>query len=146
MKKSMMLGVVMVLFGWQMAWASNDKPIRPEQLPAKAKAMIERYFPGEKIAFAKQESELFETRYEVVLEGSAKIEFLGNGEWEEIDCRYKAVPEALIPPQLMAEVKARYPEAQVREIKRENGRHEVKLNNGLELLFNRKFQLVDIDD
>lgn len=141
-----MLGVVMVLFGWQMAWASNDKPIRPEQLPAKAKAMIERYFPGEKIAFAKQESELFETRYEVVLEGSAKIEFLGNGEWEEIDCRYKAVPEALIPPQLMAEVKARYPEAQVREIKRENGRHEVKLNNGLELLFNRKFQLVDIDD
>ncbi len=141
-----MLGVVMVLFGWQMAWASNDKPISPEQLPAKAKAMIERYFPGEKIAFAKQESELFETRYEVVLEGSAKIEFLGNGEWEEIDCRYKAVPEALIPPQLMAEVKARYPEAQVREIKRENGRHEVKLNNGLELLFNRKFQLVDIDD
>lgn len=146
MKKSMMLGVVMVLFGWQMAWASNDKPIRPEQLPAKAKAMIEQYFPGEKIAFAKQESELFETRYEVVLEGSAKIEFLGNGEWEEIDCRYKAVPEALIPSQLMAEVKARYPEAQVREIKRENGRHEVKLNNGLELLFNRKFQLVDIDD
>lgn len=146
MKKSMMLGVMMVLFGWQMAWASNDKPISPEQLPAKAKAMIERYFPGEKIAFAKQESELFETRYEVVLEGSAKIEFLGNGEWEEIDCRYKAVPEALIPPQLMAEVKARYPEAQVREIKRENGRHEVKLNNGLELLFNRKFQLVDIDD
>ena len=141
-----MLGVVMVLFGWQMAWASNDKPIRPEQLPAKAKAMIEQYFPGEKIAFAKQESELFETRYEVVLEGSAKIEFLGNGEWEEIDCRYKAVPEALIPSQLMAEVKARYPEAQVREIKRENGRHEVKLNNGLELLFNRKFQLVDIDD
>lgn len=146
MKKSMMLGVMMVLFGWQMAWASNDKPISPEQLPAKAKAMIEQYFPGEKIAFAKQESELFETRYEVVLEGSAKIEFLGNGEWEEIDCRYKAVPEALIPPQLMAEVKARYPEAQVREIKRENGRHEVKLNNGLELLFNRKFQLVDIDD
>lgn len=146
MKKSMILGVMMVLFGWQMAWASNDKPISPDQLPAKAKAMIEQYFPGEKIAFAKQESELFETRYEVVLEGSAKIEFLGNGEWEEIDCRYKAVPEALIPPQLMAEVKARYPEAQVREIKRENGRHEVKLNNGLELLFNRKHQLVDIDD
>ena len=58
MKKSMMLGVVMVLFGWQMAWASNDKPISPEQLPAKAKAMIEQYFPGEKIAFAKQESEV----------------------------------------------------------------------------------------
>lgn len=146
MKKSMIVGLVAIFFGLQAAWASNDKPISPDQLPAKAKAMIEQYFPGDKIAFAKQESELFETRYEVVLEGSAKIEFLGNGDWEEIDCRYKSIPDALIPAQLMSEVKARYPQAQVREIKRENGRYELKLNNGLELLFNRKFQLVDIDD
>ncbi|MBQ5637687.1 MAG: PepSY-like domain-containing protein, partial [Alistipes sp.] len=69
-----------------------------------------------------------------------------DGTWYDIDCRYSDVPRALIPEQMRQAIEARYPEARVRELKRERRGWEATLRNGLELTFNSRMQLVDIDD
>ena len=136
MKKLMMtLTAVMALLP---AVAANDRPISKEQLPARALDFLEAHFPNVEVSLAKEDRELFEHHYEVVLMNSTKIEFRGDGTWYEIDCRYTDVPQGVIP--------ARYPEARVRELKRERRGWEATLSNGLELTFDSRMQLVDIDD
>lgn len=146
MKTGFILAIALLVGGWQTASADNDRPISVDRLPARAATFLSEQFPNDAVAFAKEERELFETRYEVVLASSVRIEFLGNGEWEEIDCRYQSVPEAVIPTAIREQLAQRYPDQQVREIKRERGRHEVTLSRGLELTFDRRNVLIDIDD
>ena len=144
--KKMMMTMVFALFGWQLATADEARPITMDKLPKGVVTFIETHFPGEKVSIAKVDRELFEVRYEVVLMNGAKMEFLGDGTWEEVDCRYQAVPDAVIPPEILASVKERYPECKILEINRESRTYEVKISNGLELIYDRRFHLIDIDD
>lgn len=95
------------------ASADNNRAVSVEQLPQKARAFISQYFSGEKVAYAKREREFMETKYEVVFTGSAKVEFRGNGEWKEVDCRYAAVPAGIVPAPINAKVQELYPGAVV---------------------------------
>lgn len=146
MKKMMILLCGLVLLGTTVAHADNDKPITFEQLPQQSQQFIKKHFPDEKVSFAKLERDFLETRYEVLFVSSTKVEFLKNGEWKEVDCRYSTVPAGIVPAQIAAKVKELYPEALVTEINRDSREYEVKLNNGLEMTFNLKFELVGIDD
>ena len=56
------------------------------------------------------------------------------------------MPDAVIPPEILASVKERYPECKILEINRESRTYEVKISNGLELIYDRRFHLIDIDD
>ena len=57
-----------------------------------------------------------------------------------------AVPTALIPEQIKASVKKTFPGATIIKLDRDRRGYDVKLNNGMELEFNKKFEIVDIDD
>ena len=128
------------------ASADNDRAVSVEQLPQKARAFISQYFSGEKVAYAKRDREFMETKYEVVFTGSAKVEFRGNGEWKEVDCCYAAVPAGIVPAPINAKVQELYPGAVVVGIDRDKRDTEVKLNNRMELTFDRNYLLMDIDD
>lgn len=39
--------------------ADDDRPVRFDQLPAKAQAYVKKYFPQEKVALAKMEKDFF---------------------------------------------------------------------------------------
>ena len=70
------------------AYADHDRAVTTEQMPRQAQEFIARYFPGEKIAYAKKESDFFEVIYEVMFTNGSKVEFRRNGAWKEVDCRY----------------------------------------------------------
>ncbi|MCP9611891.1 PepSY-like domain-containing protein [Coprobacter tertius] len=146
MKKIMFISVVLLMFGITFAHADNDKPITVDQLPQKSQQFIKQHFPKEKVAFAKLERDFLETKYEVVFTNSSKVEFLKNGDWKEVDCKYSTVPVAIIPSQIMKYIKQNYPDVSVVQIDRDKRDYEVKLTNGLELTFDLKFNLIDIDD
>ena len=146
MKKLMILSAILMIFGITTACADNDKPITVTQLPAKAQQFIKTHFSKEKVAFAKLEREFLETRYEVVFTNSSKIEFCKDGEWKEIDCKYSIVPSAVIPAQIAQYVSQNYPDTQIVKIDRDKRDYEVKITNGLELTFDKQFNLIDIDD
>ncbi len=146
MKKLMLITLSILTLGTFTASADTDRAITVEQLPQKSQQFIKQYFPNEKVAYAKEERDFLETKYEVVFVNSAKLEFQKNGEWKDVDCKYSAVPAGIVPAQIISKVKELYPEAQVIEIDRDNRDYEVKLNNRMELTFDLKFNLIEIDD
>ena len=141
MKKLMILTTILMALGISTACADNDKPIAVTQLPQKAQLFIKTHFPKEKVALAKLERDFLETRYEVVFTNGSKV-----GEWKEVECKYSAVPTAIIPAQIASYVSQNYPDTQIVQIDRDKRDYEVKLTNRLELTFDLNFNLIGIDD
>lgn len=145
MKKIM--SVLAVLFlALNVACANEDRPIQVEQLPAAAQKFIKTHFPDSKISYAKIDDELVYKEYEVMFADGVKIEFNGDGEWKDVDCKFGAVPAAIIPKKIASYVAKNYPDAKIIKIDRDRRDYEVSLSNRLELTFDMKFNLVEIDD
>lgn len=142
----MILSAILMVFGVTTACADNDKPITVAQLPAKAQQFVKAHFSSEKVALAKLEQDFLETTYEVVFTNGSKVEFLKNGEWKEIDCKYSTVPVAVVPAQITQYISQNYPDTKVVKLERDRREYEVKITNGLELTFDTRFNLIDIDD
>lgn len=126
-------------------YADNDKPIQVSQLPAAAQQFVKQHFSDRNVALAKVETELMSKSYEVIFADGDHIDFDSKGNWEEIDCKSSSVPDAVIPTQIMKYLKANYPNETVKKIEKDRREYEVKLSNRMELSFDLKFNLTDID-
>ena len=144
MKK--LLFLLLSVFTLQVAQADNDKPITVDQLPEKAQQFIRQHFANEKVSLAKSERDFLEVTYEVIFTSGMKVEFTNDGQWKDVDCRYASVPKGIVPAQIAQKAQELYPETTIRQIDRDSRDYEVKLSNGLELTFDLKFNLIDIDD
>ena len=127
-------------------FADNDRAVSFDRLPEKARDFITANFPGEKLAYAKQERDFLEVHYEVVMVNGTKMEFDRRGEWTSIECRYGTISKNLIPEPIRNYVEDAYKGAEYREISRDRREYEVKITYGLELTFDRYFNLMGIDD
>ena len=86
------------LFALQgLAKADDDRAITVDQLPQKAQEFIPKYFPKNEISLAKMEKDFWEKKYEVVFVNGEKAEFLKDGSWEKVDCKYSTVPPGIEP-------------------------------------------------
>ncbi len=92
------------------------------------------------------EKELWDKKYDVVFTNGEKIEFDKNGEWKEIDCKFSAVPDILVPQQIQDHIKKQFPQNKIIQIEKDSKGYEIKLNNKLELKYTPTFQLKEIDD
>lgn len=126
--------------------ADNNKPMSFDQLPTSSQEFIKKNFPNDKVSLALCERDFLEVHYKVILTSSAKIEFYKNGEWKEVNCKFNAVPENLIPSEILKKVKEMYNDVKIIEIDKDNREYDIKLSNGIELTFDKKFNLTDIDD
>lgn len=126
--------------------SDDDKPITFNELPAEAKSFVEQHFAKEQVSHVTLDNDVMDKDYTVVFLSGTKLEFNGNGEWKEVDCRYSDVPAAIVPAAIKEYVKANYPNSKITELKRKHGNWEAKITGGLELTFNRDFNLIDIDD
>lgn len=117
-----------------------------KQLPLVARNFINRHFTRPQISYIKIDSEFLSKKYEVVLSDRTKIEFDGDGEWEEVDGKRNNIPATIIPAHIKQYVEANYPGVSFTKIERDRGEVEVELTNRLSLTFNKKGQLIDIDD
>lgn len=125
---------------------NNDRPINFEELPAEAKSLISTHFQGEELSHIILDNDIVCRDYTVSFLSGTKLEFDGSGDWTEIDCGKAGVPQALIPQQIADYVKVHYPDRTITELKREHGHTEIKLSGGLELTFNSRYRIVDVDD
>lgn len=146
MKKILFVFAAFILLGITAASAENDKVISKDELPAQAQHFINEYFPDINLVYAKLEREFIEHSYEVVLTDGTKLEFSDKGTWTEVDCKYSEVPSGVIPVPIRDYVEKNYPRECVLKIERDHGDYKLKLSNRLELTFNKKFKIIDIDD
>lgn len=128
------------------AKADDDKPISFEALPKASKVFIQTYFNGQEISYAKMESEFFDKSYEVFFVDGKKIEFDKKGAWETVDCRSAAVPAGVVPARLEEFVKKNHAGLFITKIDRDKYDYEIELNNGIEIKFDLKFNLMGYDD
>lgn len=128
------------------AKADNDKPIQVEQMPQQAQTLIKQFFPSHKVAIAKMESGIFDKSYEVIFTDGNKIEFDKKGNWKEVDCKHGFVPEKLIPVAIRNYVITNYPNTSIIKIDKDSKDYEVKLSNRIELKFDLKYNLIDLDN
>lgn len=125
--------------------AGNDKPINVNELPAKAQTLLSKHFKGQKVMLATIESGVVSRSYDVVLRNGTKLEFDNKGNLTEIDCKQGIVPSQLIPQPIKNYLKENYRGEAVRKIELNKKEYEVELTNGIDLTFNKHFQLIDID-
>ena len=125
---------------------ADDKIIPVEQLPAPAKTFVKKYFPQATIEYATKDTEFMGTTYEVRISDGTEVDFDKKGNWDNVDCKTKAVPASLVPAAIAQYVKAHYPNTVIVKIDKERGGYEIELSNDLDLKFNSKGKLIGIDD
>ncbi len=124
--------------------ASDGYVVGVNQLPAAAQEVITKCFADKKIlTILKERGE-----YEVIFQNGEKIEFNKKGEWTEVSCKMSQVPDILIPNQIKQRIMADFANARIVKIDRSsNGRnYDVELSNGLEVEFDKKFNVKKVND
>ena len=125
--------------------AGNDKPISVNALPAKAQTLLNNHFNSQKVMLATIESGVVSRSYDVVLQNGTKLEFDKKGNLTEINCKQGIVPVELIPQAITNYLKDNYAGQSVKKIEMNKNEYDVELTNGLDLTFNKHFQVIDID-
>ena len=143
MKKIVVLFVSMLVLATT-ASAGNDKPIQVSQLPQTAQQFIKKYFGDRKVAFAKEESD-FRKSYEIAFKNGDKIEFARKGEWTDIASKSSAVPTGIIPAPIAKYVADNYPDNKIVQIERDTRSTEVKLDNRMEIKFDKQHRVIEMD-
>lgn len=141
----MMIAIYCILSCSILANAGNDKPISVTTLPIKAQVLLTNYFGNQKVALATIESGVVSKSYDVVLQNGTKLEFNKKGELTEIDSKQGVVPVKLIPLSIKNYLQNNYPRQSVKKLEIKKNEYEVELSNGMDLTFNKHFQLIDID-
>ncbi len=122
---------------------ADDKPIPAASLPAAAKTFVNTHFKGDKIVYAEKDWDSYECR----LNSGAKVEFNRKGVWQKVESKNgNAVPAALVPQAIKAYVKANYPDMTIIKIEKERYGYDIELSNDMDLKFNKKGELVGMDD
>jgi len=142
MKKMMFILLAFVMTMSMPVMSDNDRVITFDQLPPPAQAMLKQHF-GDKVPLVITADR---SDFNVMYQSGEKVEFDKKGNWREIECKRSSVPEALVPEQIKAAVKKSFPGTTIQKIDRDRRGYDVELDNGLDLEFNKKFQMVEIDD
>lgn len=107
---------------------AKDMVIPASELPNNAKEFISKNFKTAQIGLVKKDID----SYDVILNDGTEIDFMINGEWKEVDGKYKALPYTILPG-VMEKVSATQPNAQILEIDKEINGYKFKFNNNMKV-------------
>lgn len=134
-----------LLLGAGVACASPDRPISKEQLPAMAQQFLQEFFADVEVTLAHEDGPIVRREYDVTLSDGTHIEFSTDGRCIEVESR-EALPQGVVPPSIETYVAKHYPSHFINRLERSRREWEVRLSNGLEITFDRRFRVVSIDD
>ena len=91
---------------------------------------------------------------DVTLSDYTQIGFDGNLfgkiEWDEVDCRHASlsttVPAALVPVEITNYVNRIHGSQTITKIAKDNRGWDIELSNGIEIEFDKRFNVIDFDD
>ena len=142
MKKSIFFLFALVLTSCNPLQADNDQVITFDRLPASAQTMLNQNFADKVPLVITADWDDYKVRYA----SGEKVEFDKRGNWRDIECKTSQVPTELIPTKIAANVNASFPGSTIIEIDRDSFGYSVQLSNGLELEYNRRCQVIEVDD
>lgn len=145
MKKVFLVFLVAMTF---CAFAQEQR-ISTDQLPEKAQIFLQESFKNASVVKAILETDDDETEYNVVLSNGIKIKFNEFGKWQKIESKKATFPTYFIPDALVTHCQKNYPDAIIRKVEKTHRNDiscfEVKLSNGIELVWNSQSREITID-
>lgn len=144
MKKIFRLTVALFLF--VIVANAQDRIIHQTELPMEIQHYLKMHFPNNKVIKVEEDKGYYSTSYEIKLQNDIELEFDGIV-IKEIDSDTR-LPNSVIMPSIIEFVAINYPNSYIKEWERNDKgtKQQVKLNNGLELEFNRIGQFIKLDD
>ena len=124
----------------------EDKPVDFKKLPVPAQTFVNTNYPDVTVSYVTRDDDIIRPDYTVGLVNGVKIDFDNGGALEKIETLNGEIPEGVVPVQIVDYVKTKYPDAIILEYDVEKYSYEVKLSNRLELKFNTRFALIEIED
>jgi hypothetical protein len=147
MMKKIFVSAALLFAGITASFAGDrERPITLDKLPAAAQEFLAANFKDLTLAYAVEDPKFIGSEYEVIYTDRTEVDFESNGEWSSVERKYAAVPAAIVPVQIADYVKKSFAGEFIRKIDRDKYTWEVELSNGLEIKFDRNFQVIDIDD
>lgn len=137
---------ITTLFAISLPAFTQDRPVSYDELPKQAQEFINTHFANEEVSHIVLDRDVISVDYNVVFLSGTKLEFDSRGEWKEVETRNSVVPSEIVPQAIAEYVKTNYPNREITEINRNHSYTEVTLKGGLELTFNKKYKLVEVDD
>jgi hypothetical protein len=128
-----------------LAACEDEKFISESQLPQRSRDFLATHFPGTAVEYVIKEW----NEYDVHLANGFQTGFDRKGEWDDVDGINQPVPQSiidLIPASVPEYVSSHFPNASIVEINRETFGYEIELSNGIDLEFNSRGGIRDIDD
>lgn len=146
--KKLFFAVMLLMTSVVSANADNDeRAINVAQLPQTAQSFLTANFSGKTVAFAVEERKFFGTEYEVVYTDRTEVSFRSDGEWESVETKYEQVPSSVVPAQIADFVAKGGFEGQfIKEISRDRYSWEITLSSGIEIKFDKQFNVIGYDD
>ena len=139
--KYFLLMAMVMTMSLTMSADDDDRVITYDQLPQAAQTFLKQHFAQKVPLVVTADWDDFTIRYE----SGEKIEFDRSGNWKDIECYNSKVPNETVPDQISSYITQNYPGKSIIKLERHRSVYEVKLNNGMEIEFNRNFQVVDVD-
>lgn len=119
--------------------------LQDSEIPTAIKSYVTENFPENPIIQAVKDRDGITTTYDIILDQNIKLEF--NSDKEIIDIEgVTALPNSVIPKKIAQYVSANHPTNTITDWKIDDRRQKVKLNNGLELEFNKDGDFLRIDN
>lgn len=113
----------------------DEKTIGCDELPSAARTFIEQYFPARTPHHVQREKDDGCRKYECTLDDGTQLEFDASGEWTEVDCKFSALPEGILPGRVAGHLAANYPQVVAYKVERQLGGYEVSVSGSLELIY-----------
>ncbi|HEH4447288.1 TPA: PepSY-like domain-containing protein [Campylobacter coli] len=106
---------------------ARDIIVPASELPRNAQDFISKNFKTTQIALVKKDID----SYDVTLNDGTEIDFIITGEWKDVDGKYKALPNSILP-NIMPKISASS-NAQIIEVSREINGYKFELSNQLKI-------------
>ncbi|TKX34765.1 PepSY-like domain-containing protein [Campylobacter taeniopygiae] len=106
---------------------AKDIIVPANTLPKNAQEFIATNFKNAQIALVKKDIDSFD----VTLNNGTEIDFMINGEWKEVDGKYQALPNSILP-NIMSKISTSS-NAQILEVSKEVSGYKFELNNYMKI-------------
>ena len=108
---------------------AKDMVVPVSELPSNAQNFISQNFKGSNATLVKKDID----SYEVSLSDGTELDFMANGEWKEVDGKYKAIPLDFLPKELLGKAQTSQANAQIIKVEKEINGYKFQFNNNMKV-------------
>lgn len=147
MKKILIAAAVFFSFIASSNADNRERPTTVDKLPQNAQSFLNTHFKGLTVAFVVEDPKMAGSEYEVTYTDRTEVDFNTKGEWTSVECKYSPVPASVVPKQISDYVNGcELMDRSIRKIERNPFTWEIELESGLEIKFDKDFNLIGYDD